>query len=657
MLLDWLAAWPALLAAVLVLFAPGFAVASALRLRGLASWALAPVGSVAVLAALALCFPFIGVPWSAVSIALGIVSVVALAWLGARGLGAPRERPMAPTARRLLLGGIVVGVVVGALRFCLYVGDPRAISQTNDAVFHLNALRWIGETGSASSLTLTGVIDASTFYPAAWHAVTSAVVAFSGTEIPTAVNMVSLVIMAMIWPIGVAWLVQVATASAQYMRGISLAPAFAAALSGVLLTFPLMLFIWGVLYPNALSLVLVPAAAAVVMSAPSWLSGDGPVDGRVRVGTVLVLLIGASVVALALAQPSSLLAWGVLVVSWFVGWALHRARDVAGRERILLRTAAVGAIVAFGIVWFVLSRLSGGSHWPHFRSRTEAVLDVVINSQLDLPPALGVSILAVIGLFVTARAWSLRWLTASWFVFAGMYWIVAAVGRDGVRGLVLGAWYADPYRVAALSALVVVPLAAIGLAAFCGWVAEVLGTRSGARERTGARALAVLGAIAVVAVLVAPVVPMPQITTGTKDDQSRYAINDRSYLSPDERVLLERLDATTAPGSVILGNPSTGSAFGYVLSGRTVYPRTWAPPQSEQWNVLALHLRDAATNPEVCDAWRAYGEPEYVVDFGPGVNDSGRWKMPGFTGFEGREGFTRIDQEGDASLWRIDACS
>src|SRR5690606_595798 len=104
------------------------------------------------------------------------------------------------------------------------------------------------------------------------------------------------------------------------------------------------------------------------------------------------------------------------------------------------------------------------------------------------------------------------------------------------------------------------------------------------------------------------------------------------------------------------GNPSTGMGFAFALSGVDAIPRTWSPPSGESWSILAEDLRDVSEKPEVCDALAEFGNPEFVIDFGPGETTAGRFKMPGFTGFAGQPGFELIDAVGDASVWRITAC-
>ncbi|MES2867543.1 MAG: DUF6541 family protein, partial [Actinomycetota bacterium] len=120
--------------------------------------------------------------------------------------------------------------------------------------------------------------------------------------------------------------------------------------------------------------------------------------------------------------------------------------------------------------------------------------------------------------------------------------------------------------------------------------------------------------------------------------------------------LLEALDELVEPGARVLGNPSTGTGFGYFLSGVDVFPRTWSPPTSQSWTVLGEYLRDAAADPEVCEALTAYGQPEYVLDFGLGEEGPGRYELPGMTDFSGQDGFELVAEDGDVSLWRITAC-
>src|SRR5690606_23851609 len=71
------------------------------------------------------------------------------------------------TGLAMLLGGVLMArTVIRAL------GAPDALSQTFDNIFHQNAVRYILDGASPSSLdllSLTATPGDPTFYPAAWH--------------------------------------------------------------------------------------------------------------------------------------------------------------------------------------------------------------------------------------------------------------------------------------------------------------------------------------------------------------------------------------------------------------------------------------------------------------------------------------------------------
>jgi hypothetical protein len=637
-ILDWAAQASVLLTTLLIVFVPGVLALTGLGLRGLALVASAPLFSTLVVAACAVVAGWIGVAWTPLTCVVAVVVVSAIAWGLGRILGRRPYEPSTNRSRAILVGALVIAAVMTAWRLAAYVGAPDAISQTNDAVFHMNAVRFIIETGDASSLHVSSVIGGTGFYPAAWHAIVSLVVLCSGASIPVAANTVTLVIGAVIWPLGIAWL-------ARLMSHSGAVAAYAAVLAGVMQNFPLLMFQWGVLFPNALSTALIPAAIGLVLVLPTWNREASRVQKVIR--TVLVVLVAAG--ALAVSQPAALLPWGAICAVWLT----FRLLTAASARPSWLRWASVLVVwVGLAAVWVVLSRSTSGSHWPFFRDRLEALLDIVVNSHVRFAPQIGISVLMLIGIVVVVRRGDLRWIAVSWAGISAVYWLVAAVGNKTVRDVVLGAWYADPYRIAAVVPVLVVPLAAIGVDALI----RALSARMPGRTRAVVvSAVGTLAILAMILVLVRPT-PLPSIVSQNYDYESRYASSEDTFLSDDERSLLEELEDLVEPGARVIGNPSTGSGFGYFFSGVDVYPRTWAPPSGPGWQVLAQGLRDAADDPAVCSALEEFGAPKYVLDFGLGSARPGRWEMPGMTEFEGQTGFQRIAEEGDASLWRITAC-
>ena len=651
----WLAQAGPIAVAVVVLLVPGLLIGAALRLRGLALWAFAPVVSTAAVAALAVLYGLARVPWSALSAGVGVLALAGLAALVGLALGRAPRKDRDGSVRRPLALALTAGMAVGAARLMMYVGDPEAISQTNDGIFHLNALRWVQETANASSFNISGVVGGRGFYPGAWHGLASLVASATGCDIPVAANAVSWVIAVVVWTLGVTWLCFA-------VSGSPLVAAFGAVLAPSLLTFPLLSLQWGVLYPYALSVALLPAATAAALTARGGIQDSlpdtlRPVRSRAATGVRTGILCVIAAAALALAQPATLIAWGLLA-SLYATWSgvgALRGRDARGRVAIGVGVVACWASLA--VAWYLLGRLTSGAHWEPFRGKLAATLDVLFNGQMWLPPAYGVSLLCAIGILVViVRRRRDGWLVAGWLAFGLLYIAAAAVGSPFLRNSVLAAWYSDPYRFASLAPVVVLPLAAIGLAATVTWSAAAISPRTSA-ERTGtAWAIGAVAGAGVIGLVVAPVIMMPNVFEGRVDGASRYSSTADSFLSPDERALLSALGDYVAPGDRVIANPSTGAAYGYMLSGRDVYPRTWQPGSSDAWWVVAGGLRDVAEAPNVCPTLAQLGSPDYVLDFGPGEASPGRWVMPGMTDFADRPGFELVAERGDASLWRITAC-
>lgn len=652
MISDWLAQWPVAALALAVVFVPGLAIGLALRLRGLLLWAAAPAITTGVLALLAVAMPFLGVRWGMLPVAIGVAMIAVLLGAaslvvgrGARGALAPRR---GRTAGLLLAAGLVIGGGLNAARLMAYIGLPGALSQTNDAVFHFNALRWISQTGSASSLDVSGVVGASSFYPSAWHAIASLVVTDPAIT-PIAVNMVALVIAAVVWPLGMA------VFGRMVGGGSPLVTALSAALSGGLMAFPQLMFEWGVLYPYALSIAVLPVTAVLTVTGIRTFAVAGR-GARMRTAAGYLIAAVLGVAAIALAQPSSLLAWAALVLLWAAGEVVRRYRRWSAPTRrralVLLIVATVGVAGA----WLVLVYLAGPVLWRSYRSIPGALFDVLLNAHSLLPAAVGMSLLMIVGIVVAVRAPRGRWLVVAWAGLSLLYVIGVATDIRGVKRVLTGPWYGDSFRLTAMVPIVVVPLAALGLA----WVIRAVvrwsqrTTRSISAVLPATAALVAVAVVGTLAVIVSPVVLL-RVAAET-DEQSRYALNERSYLSADEYALLRRLPETIPDDAVIVANPSTGAAFAYALGERDIIPRTWSPPQTTAWEVLADRMHDAAEDPDVCEALAAYGSPAYVLDFGPGEVGPGLYVMPGMTGFAGRDGFELVDREGRASLYRITAC-
>ncbi|PYD00211.1 hypothetical protein B4U78_011445 [Microbacterium esteraromaticum] len=630
-MIDWLLLIVTAAMASAVVLVPGLALGYGLRLRGVMLWGFAPAAGVALLAVSATLLPFAGLSWSPLT-ALGSTAVLV-------GLAAVTSRLILPSAGRErnpgagpLWTAVAFGALLGMARMSAIIGHPENVSQTNDATFHLNVLRFIGETGSASSFDVLGALEASGFYPAAWHAIASLLTSVGFDSVLVA-NAVSLAIAGPVWTLSITAFVWCATG------GRRLPSVSAAVLAPALYAFPFYMLDFGVLYPYALAVAIVPGILAVlVMRMRSAQRATDDAGWRGWVLATLITLVGLT--AVGFAQPAALLVWLIGATSLAVWHILrrraHPSRIPPWRTAAALTTVLLGALG----IWFAVTAISSEQLWPPHRSAPRAALDLLLNSSAGPGPTISISVFAVIGFVVAVRAPSLRWLAIFGAAIAVMTLVAVSVQNPAIRGL-LAAWYADWHRFLALMPLVVIPFAALGVDAVVRRVRE----RRARLARTAAvAALAIV--LAEVGIWVAV-----DLRTGTH----RYDAAAVDYLSTDERDLLEALPELVGSADRVVGNPSAGAAFGYALSGRDVIPRTWSKPNDPDFEMLRFELVDLAEDPAVCDAVRRM-DVDYVLDFGESAQGPGKWDMPGMTGFAEAEGFEKVAEDGAASLWRITGC-
>lgn len=653
-MMNWLALAGTFVVAIVVVFGPGLGAAWAVGLRGLGAWAFAPVASIAMGTLVATIYGVAGIPWNGLTAVLGILVLVG-ALIGIRFL--LRIRTVAGNASGsrwpvlVALGG--AALLIGA-RLMVYIGDPSNVSQSNDAPFHLGAVRAIIEAQRASSFGLAGLLDPEApgaFYPGAWHGTTALVSVLSGAGVAEATNVMTIIVGAVVWPLGIAWIAQAAT-------GRRLAAAAAAALSPALLVFPLLLVQYGILYSYLLAVALLPAGIAAIVEL-----GRRPAASPLLPRCAALALVSAmTVAAIGASQTSAVLAWGLAVALYCIGGAVSIWRDEesTGRARALSAAGAAGILIILAGAWWGASRLVTADYWGPVRSLAGAAGDVASSGYAGTHDAWWVSGLTLVGLVVLFVRGPARWLAITWVVLAGLYIVAAAIHSPWLRLPLVGPWYSDTYRLAALLPVAALPVAAVG-AVYLADRVRALVDRHHVQPRIepGLVAWVTVGVLLLVntiAFAVQPLVQRYHVANGVTEERSRFVIADDTWLTTDERVLLERLRDTVDPGARVLGNPGTGAAFGYALSGVDVFPAKWQLPRSADFALLGERLVDASVDSAVCAAVDAL-DAEYVLDFGPGDAGTGRVELPGFTGLEQAQGFDLVDREGDASLWRITACS
>ena len=177
--MTWLLLAVAVLAALAVLAVVGGVLSWAVGLRGLWACAAAPAFALTAIALASVTAPWVELVWSPVPLIL-LTAILAVA------LTLIRRRWVRPSTEAggsrpdfWVLAAIVLGSGFLVWRVCVAIGEPTNFSQTFDNIFHLNGVRYVLDTGNASSFNLGRMTNPGgtlPFYPAAWHALVSLVI-------------------------------------------------------------------------------------------------------------------------------------------------------------------------------------------------------------------------------------------------------------------------------------------------------------------------------------------------------------------------------------------------------------------------------------------------------------------------------------------------
>lgn len=654
--MAWVDLGLAILAAVAVTVVAGAPLVLLSGFRGRVALSLIPAAAMVTVACAALASTArLGIFGLAllvgVSVALGAVGAL-VRWLTVRR-AMPHARLGFPPATRALSTAVwaTLGVtaLVMAIRLLVIFGSPEHISQTYDNVFHLNAVRYILDTGDASPLTLSSIAYAfdgtGSAYPGTWHAFTALVAMLSGVEIPVAVNAVSLVIAAVFWPLGV-------MVFAHVLFGQRIAVTIAVGMATSLVSgFPVLPLAFGVLYPTFLSIALLPPVFALLVVA---VRRSTPVASRVHLAIVAAVLL----VSVALAHPSSGIA-GAIILLPLVSVAFFVAvRDALRAQRRVASAVMAGAflgLVAVFLTIFIRARPSRtGSFWEPTQSLPEALFTAATFAPTPTRPDIVIGVLVGLGALALLRQRSQRWLVAAHATVACLWVVSLWLWRGQTRYWLTGTWYSDQYRLESLMPLTAIPLAVAGIVACWEFVRRWSERSSGAvDQRVVARRAVAVGVLGALVYGVAS----PAMFHRTVNAIESYRFDSQSPLvTPVEQQLLDRLDERVPEDALIMSSPWTGASLAYALSDRRVVIPSINNALTDDERLLATDLRDIARNPEVCDAAERLGVT-HVLDFGLKEVHSGRNELQGLERLYGEDGFTVIDSESYARLFTIENCA
>lgn len=670
---DWFELALPLLVTLLWLWGPGLATTASVRLRGPLAWAVAPAVSVGIIAVSAMLGPVLGLAWGPLPPFLMTAAIAATAWcvralvsrLGSSRSGRHRrpavEVPAQPSGhsgrRERILevlgsrnGITVLAVLLGAAvlgrRVVRIIGRPDGISQSFDNIFHLSAVRWMLEHRDGSSLSIAAMTsDPSApvpFYPAAWHDVVSLVITSgSTTSVPVATNALVIATCAFVWTTGGVVLVRSILPEQLSVLGILSAGALVAAVP----MFPFIFLGFGVVYPNLLGFALLPAGLALVLQHVGLAEATPPSTSATCVVGVLLSA------GLALSHPNSamaLIAMTIPIVLASAARALLRLRRGQGAQgRSIWLIALPILVIAVAVMsWPVVRPPATALGWEPLMGIDTAIGQGLTLSVVHLSVAWSLSILLAIGVYAAVRHRRPEvlgmWLVGMLLWCAGAAWPVGTERTD-----LVGVWYNDPFRLAALLGIPTLPVLGIGAAHAIDALLHALPRLTRHRMATSATAAVAL-------------VVLTQSSTWIEDlenaTHATYVMDEDSMLlTPDEAALLEELPEHVPADALIATSPWDGSSLAYAYTGiRTMntHPLRWI---GDSDYIIDQHLDEAAADPVVCAEVSRRGVTHALAFGGRQVNNA-EAEMLGLDDLGTATGFTLIAERGDAKLYRVDIC-
>ena len=664
--MSWLATIPLLLFAVVLAFGPGYAMGWALRVPARLRVFYAPLLTFALVAVSAIVLGKTGIPWSLISFvpvaAVLVAAAAGLMWLVGRRW--PALASVSWPGNDVPVAWPVVGAVLGGFLVLHMTEDmvygPEAFSQSLDNSFHMNAIRWIQEHGDASSLTLGAVSAADqqpTFYPAGWHDFVSLIYSTTGTSIATATIVTVLLTASFVWPCS---LVAFSLSIPKLRRLQALA---IPAIIGGFAAFPGLLLRWGVLFPNLLGYALLPTFVALMAHLVQALLRR---EFSVLLSLGLSALVG--IAGLALVHPNAVVSAVVFALPMLLAGVVQvsRSHELALRQKwvgsLLLVGVSIGCVGAW---WFLRPGASASNTWEPMLTEGEALYQFLFlglenaNQLRDtFNPSYLAGFLALWGAGYLLYKHRNLWLIASW-VLIGYLWIIAAtVPRGDFRLLMVGPWYTDHFRLAALIVFPSAVLAGIGLGGFVEGLLTWIVRRVPRTARLNV-ATAGMGVAAVLVLVLAGLTSrVPSVQETTLAVSKEYRVTPSSVvLNQDEMNVINEIPKIVPKGDVIVNNPWDGSAYIYALADRHLTGYHFEFETSPKYSAIMHNLKNARTNPEVCREVNKYKAHWYVhlenqLNFGPDAQKN----YDGLVAAIGTDVLTPVYSSGPMTLYRISAC-
>lgn len=456
--------------ALLLLFIPGWLIGRAFGLPTHSAAVTAPALTYGLVGLCIVTFGSIGIPWNSVSAGFALLGAIVVARLLWRWLRPNEHAEQFPSQSRAAVIAVAFGIAIGSgLIFYAFVRgltNWQSVPSTWDSMWHGNTIRYILDTGQASSTRMGDLRNVEThatlYYPSAFHGLAAVLSQLTGAA-PTTSYTLYAVAGSLLFPLSaaaLAWQMLRGRASRTFQAGCA---ATAAALSASFTALPYVEF-YVAAVPNLVSFALVGPAVIAVTSV---------VADRSRIPVAVLAFVG-----IASVHTSGAIVAVVFVAAWWLLAPLSRYR---GKERKPRRRVGNGflPLAIAGVVSLVLlypqlrtllqlSEIIAGHQFTTPWGKKRALLDALTQHTrhlADYPVQSALLWLALLGavVLIVKRVY---WPLAVWLLL-----IVAIVHSSTPFGGFIGravalfsdAFYSDPRRLSAIVCLLLAPAAGIGV--------------------------------------------------------------------------------------------------------------------------------------------------------------------------------------------------
>ncbi len=626
---TWTESIPVFVTFAIVTFLPGWLVVRALGTRGIESLAVSPIVTVTVIATSTTVSAALGLRWSWLLVAGSTLAFAGGGWLLTR---LARRQPALSPGRRLLgrphpdvAFASALGALLALATILPVVGRPDELVDSPDVVYHLDRIRLFLETGNFS-------LTNPSFYPNGFHAWVATGLMGTHTQIVAGTNVATILLAAVVWPVGVVALVRHALAPSRlvtYAAGLA---------SGAFVSFPTILLGWGVLWPNLMGTAMTPAALVLMLQA-----------GRRRT-LPHVLAFAAAVPGLGLIQPNALFALMVFAVAWYLAARLRAAvlrhqswRRVAPELFLALLVLATAVLTAP----LVSKSIASTQSYAWERVDLWTALTEILGGRLQISTILWglVGLMALGSIWIVWRARAAVPVLAMWLATVVLY-IMAAASPWAWTDLLTGSWYNDKVRLASLAAVPGVVMVSAAAPLLRWWL-----------TRTAAFARHPLPA----AVLALAAIPLGTVVA---DHSDRAALLE-TFFHPaqPERVILSQaaqgqlavLAAKIPRGAGVVSRPENGSPLMYALFGTNTLYRSLPVLSSGDNGLIGAGFSKVTTRPDVCAALARH-DIRYAIDSPHTYWLDKPERTSGLFQLDTQAGVERVASAGDYTLYRITAC-